>query len=364
LKVLFAPSNIASFSSALSSRINQYEHVCAKGISIGGNKYVTYTSEWTVVQYVSWKKNPIKRLLQMLYVTYKMIALILWADIIYWQSSMTGLTIGDLHFKLIRLLQKPLFVEWVGSDVRKPGWVSLHNRFYKRAWDSGQYEYKMESDAGSQQRQKIFKKLNAIPIVSPEISLFVDRSIFPKIEIINARVDLREFSVNTSANKTCLIVHAPSAVDAKGTKYVRSTIKKLQEKNLPFEYREVTNVPRKEALRNIREADIYLDQFIVGSYGMAACEAMAFGKVVVCYLMKPVADLLPGRCPIVNASLDDIENKLQELILKPELRNSIAQQSRAYVEQYHDAEKIAQQVYTLFRRESVNREKTNQAISL
>ena len=300
----------------------------------------------------------------MLYVTYKMIALILWADIIYWQSSMTGLTIGDVHFKLLRFLQKPLFVEWVGSDVRKPGLVSLHNPFYKRAWDSGQYEYKMESDEGSEKRQELFKKLNAIPIVSPELSLFVDGSIFPNMEIINPRVDLRQLSVNPLANKTCLIVHAPSAIDAKGTKYVRSAIKKLQDKNLPFEYREVTNVAREEALRNIREGDIYLDQFIVGSYGMAACEAMAFGKVVVCYLMKPVADLLPEQCPIVNANLDELETKLEELILKPELRNSIAQQSRAYVEQYHDADKIAQQVYTLFRKESVNREKTNQAISL
>jgi len=53
----------------------------------------------------------------------------------------------------------------------------------------------------------------------------------------------------------------------------------------------IDGVPYSQALGIVRGYDIFLDQFVIGDgYGIAAIEAMALGKPVVCHI-KPSADL-------------------------------------------------------------------------
>ena len=59
-----------------------------------------------------------------------------------------------------------------------------------------------------------------------------------------------------------------------------------------------------------------MDQFILGSFGVSSIEVMALGKPVLCYIMDQVEINLPEACPIINANLDNLESKLEQLILK------------------------------------------------
>ncbi len=61
-------------------------------------------------------------------------------------------------------------------------------------------------------------------------------------------------------------------------------VEKLKEKNIPFEFKLLKNIPNEEYQQLVMEADIYVDQLIWGGYGVAAQQALQMGKVVVAYM--------------------------------------------------------------------------------
>ena len=64
----------------------------------------------------------------------------------------------------------------------------------------------------------------------------------------------------------------------------------------------------------LRSSDVFLDQFVISGYGVAAIEAMAYGKPVVCYIAPSVAEHYPAELPIVNAGQDDLAASLESLL--------------------------------------------------
>ena len=103
-------------------------------------------------------------------------------------------------------------------------------------------------------------------------------------------------------------------------------------------------------LKEIQSSDIFVDQLICGSHGMAACEAMSFGKPVLCYLMPELFESgLPSECPIVNTNPSNLEENLIRLITDGKLRQETGLKSRLYVEKYHNADNIAQELVSLFK---------------
>ena len=86
-------------------------------------------------------------------------------------------------------------------------------------------------------------------------------------------------------------------------------------------------------------ADVLLDQFRAGSYGVAACEAMAAGCIVVGQVSAQTRDVVRERTglvlPIVEASPDTLEHILRELAGRDDLDTPRAA-SVAFVREVHD----------------------------
>ena len=62
--------------------------------------------------------------------------------------------------------------------------------------------------------------------------------------------------------------------------------------------------PHADVQRILRdEADIVLDQFLLGGFGSLAVEGMYYGKPVVGYLIESVRAEHYPDCPIVNATI-------------------------------------------------------------
>jgi glycosyltransferase involved in cell wall biosynthesis len=146
-----------------------------------------------------------------------------------------------------------------------------------------------------------------------------------------------------------IIAHAPSAPVAKGTKYVLRAVENLR-KEYKIEFVLIQNMPLSLALKTIRDCDIYVDQMIWGGYAVTSQQAMALGKPIVCYL-KPVLseNLYPEDIPVVNATVDNLEDKLAELIRNPSLRHELGKRSRHYVEKYHDHIWVAERLVEIYR---------------
>ncbi|GAA1134396.1 hypothetical protein GCM10009630_35900 [Kribbella jejuensis] len=136
-----------------------------------------------------------------------------------------------------------------------------------------------------------------------------------------------------------VVAHAPSKSAMKGSELIDPIMRRLAEQGL-ITYRRVEGVDPGDMPAVYRDADIVLDQFRIGSYGVAACEAMAAGRIVVGHIAQHVRDRVAAETglelPMVDATPDTLEQVLRELIANRARGREIAARGPAYVEKVHN----------------------------
>ena len=229
-----------------------------------------------------------------------------------------GLTLvpKSLQFPLLRALRKKSVFHYLGSDIR--GKTPAQLAYGKRA------------DA------EIVGSYDAIRWV-------------PEAQVVPPGLDLRPFDpAPPSDSPRPLVVHAPSSREKKGTRFVEEACAQL-----PVELDIVEGVPHEEARRRYARADIVVDQLNAGWHGVFALESMALGKPVVSYLKPDVversAEGFGVRIPIVPATKETLVDALRPLVESPALRREIGAASRAYVEQVHDIDRVADRLVAIYR---------------
>ena len=271
-----------------------------------------------------------------------------WADVLHWYWDADILP-NQLDLKYVKYLNKPAVIEWVGSDIRIPEIEMKDNPYYANAFNNG-YEFaKLENFQTSYNRQKKFYDagFEAYPYMGVEY--YLQKEFFPNYHQTGARIVLSDYEAiyPSELNVKPLIVHSPSAKVTKGTPYVLQAIENLKDK-YNFEFKLIHNLPRSEALKLVSQADIFLDQFILGSYGLASIEAMAMGKPTLCYIKPYMQTVYPNDLPIVNANPDNLTEKLGFLLENPLMRNQLGKQSRAYTEKHNDMKVVGHQLVKIY----------------
>ena len=272
---------------------------------------------------------------------------IFWADVIHYCGSFNK-QLDNILFPLIRLLKKSAMVEWVGSDIRIPEVEFVDNPYYKKAYYNG-YEYPYESMAQSRETQMRFKNAGFHPLVFPGMEQYILKDIFPDYYRFIQRIDLSDYiSKPPSLDvKKPRIVHAPTAPVAKGTSYIEDALEQLKAE-FDFDYVRAYKMKRTDVLKEIAQCDIFVDQIILGSYGMAAMEAFAFAKPVVCFMKPSVLECFPANSPIINANPDSIKDVLRKLLSDENFRNGAGISSRKYAEKYHDIDSCIEQLISIY----------------
>lgn len=142
-----------------------------------------------------------------------------------------------------------------------------------------------------------------------------------------------------------VVVHAPSSSHVKGTSLVRDVLEALDSAGV-INYQQVSNVPHLQMRKIIQSADIVIDQFRGGPYGVAACEAMAAGRVVVSHVPDTVrerTERLSGMTlPIVEARPDTLEAVLRGLLADRAASQELAKRGREFTRRWHDGSYSAQ----------------------
>lgn len=341
-------NNVASFHSTLAASLNKLEQVSAKYITTTKHPYVTDNEFGVYIPLYVSKRKPFAFLIHKLTYKRRIKQLIQWADVVYylWDSLLEE---EDLNHA--RSLGKPIFVEWVGSDIRNPEKLRKINPWFDDTFDKG-YEYKnLESSERKNTVQLKFSNYGARVLSAPEMKLYVREDLFAAPATLFQRINLEQFTpaFPDRSRKRPKIVHSPSAPIAKGTPYIEKIIAKLAETH-DFDFVYLTGMSREQVLNEMQTADIFLDQIVCGGYGMASCEAMAFGKPVMCYLLPELFDLgLPADCPIVNTDPSNLEENLIRLLSDPQLRYETGVKSRKFAETYHNSKTIARELVTVFK---------------
>ncbi len=228
-----------------------------------------------------------------------------------------GLTLvpKSIQFPLLKALRRRSVFHYLGSDIRGKSPAEL--------------AYGKRADA------EIVGSYDAVRWV-------------PEAHVIPPGLDLRPFTpVPPSDSPRPLVVHAPSNRERKGTQHVIEACAAL-----PVELDIVEGVPHDDARERYARADIVVDQLNAGWHGVFALEAMALGKPVVTHLKPDVVERSAAgygvRLPIVPATASTLVDALRPLVEQPALRRELGAAGRAYVEQVHDIDRIADRLIDLY----------------
>ncbi|WP_241681248.1 glycosyltransferase [Pseudactinotalea terrae] len=141
------------------------------------------------------------------------------------------------------------------------------------------------------------------------------------------------------------VLHLPSRGPMKGSDLVDPVMRRMGEAGL-IRYLRARQVASHKVPEVVQAADIVLDQFRIGSYGVAACEAMGAGRVVVGHVREDVRERVRAttgiELPIVEATPDDLEDVINGLAADPERRARIGRRGQRYVSEVHDGRASAQ----------------------
>jgi len=152
-----------------------------------------------------------------------------------------------------------------------------------------------------------------------------------------------------------VVGHAPTHRIVKGTNEIIRVIENLRSKGFKVRLELIEGLSREDAQKKYQEIDLFIDQLVIGWYGVVSLEVMALGKPVLCFIKGRGLHFVPPKMladlPIINVDESSLEEKLVGVMqMSIEQRQSLAERGLAYLTEWHDPTKIAQRVVGDYRK--------------
>lgn len=264
-----------------------------------------------------------------------------------------------LDLSIFKQLNKTIIFNYRGSEIRKIGIFKKVNPF---AWiDKDDPTYDVFDDESKNYLEKIVKSYaDKVLVPDYELSTYISNAhVLPRI----IDTDNNKY-VGLVNQKKFKIIHAPSRRGVKGTQDVLKAINNLKNNNFEFDFELIENLEHDKMIEKIKEADIVIDQLIIGWYGVLSVEAMALGKVTLAYIREDLVNKIPNSA-IVNVNINTLENTLAELLNNRDKCNKISKESRKFVEDYHSEMAVVKKLeeyYSVSKKYQLNKEIYNNMI--
>lgn len=157
----------------------------------------------------------------------------------------------------------------------------------------------------------------------------------------------------TPVDEPIKIVHLSTNRLLKGTGLIENSITEAA-KNIPISYETIYKQPRDVALEKLANADLVIDQMVLGWYGAAAVEAMYMGKPVIGYIDRKNTGCVPKSLiqdlPISQASLTTLTQRIVELASDRALRLLLAEKGKEFSEKWHSPINVAKSTLAHYER--------------
>ncbi|WP_156710984.1 hypothetical protein [Yonghaparkia sp. Soil809] len=244
---------------------------------------------------------------------------------------------GDVDRDVRDLLARGIRVAflWHGSDIRDPDRHAAERASSPYADESWAAVPALRVSSAAQRRRA---RSSPVPSFVSTPDLLDD---LPAATWLPLVVDPDRWAgeITPTAGRPLRVVHAPSTAVVKGTSLIEPVLTALAAEGV-IEYRRIEGVPHDEMPAVLRGADVVLEQFRLGSYGVAAVEAMAAGRIVIADIDDRVRERVreqSGReLPIISASAADLEGVLRAIVADPAAARDRAAQGPAFVRAVHD----------------------------
>lgn len=223
-----------------------------------------------------------------------------------------------------------------GSDIRAPDphmQAEAHSHFAVDAEFADVFR-----ELTSRNRALIAELGVPVLVSTPDLLDEVPHARWLPVVVDTSRWSAPQLPMTDSASRM-RVVHIPSSSLVKGTELVDPLLRTLAADGM-IEYRTPTAVPHAQMPEAYGSADVVIDQFRVGNYGVAACEAMAAGRIVVSHVSERVRErtreLTGETLPIVEATPETLGDVLRAIRDDPRTYLEQAAAGPGFVQRHHD----------------------------
>jgi hypothetical protein len=225
-----------------------------------------------------------------------------------------------------------------GSDIRSPVRHLMSEPFsYFRLLDD-------EGVAGLEESTSVRRRLavdSGLPLFVSTPDLLLD---LPQATWLPLVVDASAWSQSTPAFREhrLRVLHVPSHRNPpiKGTSYVDPVLTRLALDGV-IEYVNPSLVHHERMPELVGSVDVVIDQILTGSYGVAAVEAMAAGRLVIGNVGAGVRERVATPIPVVDCTPESLEQVIREVVSDRERYAATAARGPAYVAKHHSGEMSA-----------------------
>lgn len=227
-----------------------------------------------------------------------------------------------------------------GSDIRLPSRHREHEEW--SPFQDEELPLTRSLEASVRRRTAILDELGGIEFVSTP-DLLIDR---PKAVWLPVAVDTARWRTDAEplVDRTPAVLHAPSLAGLKGTALIVDRLHAADEADA-IRLHLPESIPPGDMPAHVHAADIVLDQFSLGIYGVAAVEAMAAGRLVVSHVSRSVREIVRRETgwavPIVEATANTLIDVLADVRGRPDHYRAIAARGPAFVSDVHDGRRSA-----------------------
>jgi len=135
------------------------------------------------------------------------------------------------------------------------------------------------------------------------------------------------------------ICHTTTNAPIKGTDYIVKVLRFLRNTyDINFDIIKMKN--HWEALQAMKVSDIYLDQFHIGAYGIAAIEAMLMGNVVMAWIDPAIKGYYP-ECPIKSTQIDNLLDSIKAVLFDWKSHQKMMEYRIEWASRFHNPYKLA-----------------------
>ncbi|MDQ2698507.1 MAG: hypothetical protein M3Y46_06915, partial [Actinomycetota bacterium] len=190
----------------------------------------------------------------------------------------------DLERQLAALGDVDIAFMCHGTDVRRPSLTQLRTRWAPFGDDHG--TRRMEQIA-LRNLAIIERSHRRVFVSTPDLVQDVPASNWCPVV-----VDVDAWAApQRESNRPLRVVHVPSKSAVKGTRHIEPVLNRISASGL-VDYVPLRGVPHDRMPAVLAGADVVIDQIGLGSYGVAACEAMAAGCAVLGHVTAAVRDVV------------------------------------------------------------------------
>ncbi|MDP9307242.1 MAG: glycosyltransferase [Actinomycetota bacterium] len=258
-------------------------------------------------------------------------------DIFHFNFGQTLFTVRQLgrvfdELAWLKRRGKTIFVTYQGCDVRPKAACPC-----RRPHCFAEDRYRQPA------AQRVLRLADRVFYLNPDLRRWLPGATFTPYASVDARQI--EQTPELSADEV-VVVHAPTDVDIKGTRFVVDAVEQLRSDGLPIRLELVEGVMRDEVEGRIRAGHIVVDQLLLGWYGAVSVEAMALGRPVLCYVREdePEDNPFGSELPIVRTTAESLAENLRRVALDADVRRRLGEEGRRFAAARHDPRHIARTV--------------------